>query len=93
MLLFNYLDTLPKFYLAFYFYILYILWLWHVSDIPYTAALTKVDTICEGVNDDIRDVFKSKAVAKAAQNLKELLNLDMKYILPIQVKFHAITYT
>ena len=57
----------------------------YVSDIPYTAALTKVDTICPATKEDIRDVFKSKAVAKVAQALYELLNLDIKYMLPVEV--------
>ena len=56
-----------------------------VSDIPYTAILTKVDTICPATHEDIRDVFRSKAVAKVAQILYELLNLDMKFMLPVQV--------
>ena len=57
----------------------------YVSEIPYTAALTKVDTICPATKEDIRVVFKSKAVAKVAQVLYELLNLDMKYMLPVEV--------
>ena len=58
----------------------------YVSEIPYSAVLTKVDTICPATNEDIRVVFRSKAVAKVAQTLHEILNLDKKYMLPVQVQ-------
>ena len=57
----------------------------YVSGIPYTAALTKVDTTCPATNDDITVVFESKAVANVVQTLSESLNLDKRYILPVEV--------
>ena len=61
-----------------------------LAEIPYTAVLTKVDTICPATHEDIKMVYRSKQVQKVVQTCYELLNLNRKFMLPIQVSFHVI---
>ncbi|XP_053387146.1 uncharacterized protein LOC128550966 [Mercenaria mercenaria] len=53
-------------------------------DIPRIVLLTKIDVICEFVDEDIENTYKSEKVKEAVRVAKELYNVPELNIFPVQ---------
>ena len=55
-----------------------------ISEIPQLILLTKVDKLCNDVQEDVSKVFYSSAVEKAVDKASQLLGIPRAKVLPVK---------